>query len=793
MKNNSPAIRRSPSRPRAKLTPLSQRLGEKQTIPVKAKPPARKSGIKSQLTALGAIATLLGATALIVGGVWIGFLLIINPDASIWVNRFFPKLARTSGTAQNHPQTLTQIQTEIRKRQLKPGDPLFLNSHLGGTDLLLPIFKSDSTCQTPCDQIIELRIYQPVEANGSEVETHYRLATQVAVSGPDESSVLAPLDDSESSISSRSLPLTEVKGFDKAPTSGVWLNLSGELKQGGTSLLYGHLVHYNPSTAHLSLMVSWTSPAGQAPYWQEVTGGEMPELVVNQTVGLDPQFRVYQIKPRDFSPDPIDLEEITLTEPALDNQAYRKALTLARGGLWSTAWEWLQALSKTGLPSNAQAQKDLIYLHAQVTQSQAKRLWASPSQQVLAALIDGRWKDALQVFESSDDENRNEIAMGIKADSGRLWKRVEAALKVNATQNEVKAWGALMQAVQQGQPQAIAWLQKQQKNTPQTLTQIEEVLAELDLAMSEKELGATHLSQLMGSVTPLSQVNVADWLQPDVTLTSGTPPLQLEEQQVWYQVQISAFNDGKGWVQAPFTNLKQPLVAPGKQLWRKLGLNTDPRILITTWQPNGEAQRTLATAKAVQLKNGVLQLLVAGEVLPATGETSTPLQPLASTEAAFQLLQPESITLSELNEQQPQWGSVILPTLWHELQAAGYVPQGAIPNVSVMLNSVGNWPIKAVDLTGNNQPEAVLTVDQEFAATLKASKVNPSIGNGNKFKPHTLIFSDTGALVYSEFTTEAKQSLMAIADLGSGKTALIVNNLNTYSLKRWSPQRQRFE
>lgn len=34
---------------------------------------------------------------------------------------------------------------------------------------------------------------------------------------------------------------------------------------------------------------------------------------------------------------------------------------------------------------------DLIRLYAQFTQGEAEKTWASPSQEVLADLIDGRW------------------------------------------------------------------------------------------------------------------------------------------------------------------------------------------------------------------------------------------------------------------------------------------------------------------------------------------------------------------------------------------------------------------
>jgi hypothetical protein len=74
---------------------------------------------------------------------------------------------------------------------------------------------------------------------------------------------------------------------------------------------------------------------------------------------------------------------------------------------------------------------DLIRLHAQLTKSQAEETWASPSQEVLADLIDGRWGKALQVFQASSLENTQEIAT--------LWRRIpvvwgnriDIALKMN--------------------------------------------------------------------------------------------------------------------------------------------------------------------------------------------------------------------------------------------------------------------------------------------------------------------------------------------------------------------------
>jgi hypothetical protein len=163
-----------------------------------------------------------------------------------------------------------------------------------------------------------------------------------------------------------------------------------------------------------------------------------------------------------------------LIDPALDTETYGKALLLARNGLWSISWQWLESLKRQSgkkWSATAQAQLELIHWHAQATQAQAEQSWASPDQQVLANLVDGRWLRALSVFEASP-ENSLDTANLLKADSGRLQSRVEAALQINPAQFEVKAWGALLMAAQRGQSAAIAWLKKQPKTTSTDVARI---------------------------------------------------------------------------------------------------------------------------------------------------------------------------------------------------------------------------------------------------------------------------------------------------------------------------------
>jgi len=775
------------------MTSKDSHLAETQDGPVRVYV-SPKTGSKGNLIAgTSAILAIVGASVLLAGGVWLSLILIINPDSSIWLNRFLPKWTRMQVPAREGIQTLDQIKIELSQKKLIAGQPLFLSSEPTQSDMLLPVLESRPNCQTQCEQIVELRAYQPAGVNKS-----YQLVSQVNLTEPDDAVVITPPDDddSENSGSPKSRPLTQVTRFDtKAP--GIWLNITGEVRKGETPTVYGQIVHYNPSTTHLDVMLSWINTAGQPPYWQQVTGSGTPELVINQTVDLEPRFHLYQIVPRRFAPNPIDLEEISLRQPAFDSARYVKAVMMARNGLWGTAWKWLRALNKDGLPSNAQAQIDLIELHAQVTESQSKKDWASPSQQVLANIMNGSWSEALGVFQSSGDENRYEIANLLKSDSGRLWNRVEAALKADSSQTDVKAWGALIKSAKKGRSEAIAWVQNQGSTSGEAMKRIAKVVAQLDYAIAEVETANNHLSQIIGAAKPLAQLNQADWQQPEEKPDQATSPLQLEPQQVWYQVQVASFNDGKQWLNSPFSKIDEPILDSPKHLWKLLGLNTDPQILITVWKPDGQRQSAMATVKAMQIKGGGLKLLAAGEVIndvtPKAG-AGEPLARLAYTQTAFNVLEPNPITLTDLTQTQPQWVSAILPALWQELQSGGQVKQGRVPSVSVMLQQIGQLLVQPIDLTGNNQPEAVITLPVDASATLKNSLNKPTGSNSKSAKPQTVIFSESGAILYSEFTKDATQTMVGLADMGDGgPAALLINGSSNYSINRWSAKRKRFE
>jgi hypothetical protein len=444
-----------------------------------------------------AIAALLITAGGIAGSGWMAIQLMVNPLGLSWVNRFMPDWIPTPVAGLQPPQTLQAIQAGIQRTGKIPGEALALGknkSFLDGKstviDVLIPLLARSPNAPGNTAYVVELRVYQsvPLQQQKANQAPLFQLVKQLSIVGPEESFVIAPLinADSTSQGTAHPLPLTALKRLgDKAPTQGTWLNLTGTWNRRDETVAYGQIIHYNPGRFHLGMMLEWSSTTGQDPVWQEISGSKPPELVINQTIGMEPKFRIYQVKPRNFLPDPIQLEPISLADPALNSPTYSKALLLARNGLWSTGLKWLQSYQqqqgKGGKWSAiAQAQMNLVQLHAQITQTQADQSWASPNQQVLANLLDGRWIRALHVFNDSS-ENSLETAALLRADAGQLQNRVEAALQVDPNQPEVKTWGALLIASQKGAAAAIVWLKKQPKTTSADITQVNRLIKRLEI------------------------------------------------------------------------------------------------------------------------------------------------------------------------------------------------------------------------------------------------------------------------------------------------------------------------
>ncbi|MDP5338092.1 MAG: hypothetical protein NWQ28_05895 [Nodularia sp. (in: cyanobacteria)] len=772
-----------------KLTPQASKRNQsdaKANKRVSSKP--RQKSQRNWLWSTLAIALLLSSVGLIITFTWLSILFIFHPEQVSWLNEFLPEWVQIPLTDRERPQSRKQILDSLSKQQTA-GESLALDDEKGS--FLLPIFQKSENCPSDCQEIVELRVYQPSEDREFQLqsEKYYNLAAQLAITAPDESLIDPALQYRDQNIR---LPLTEIKSLGSdALSPGSWLTLWGQHQQETNAIAYGYIIYYNSQRQNLQQLLSWQNPNGQLPQWQQVTGEGAKELVIDQTLGLEPQLKVYQVQSTNFYLNPIQLAEISLKTPAFQNSAYKDALLIAQNGLWTPAFEWLQFIQKQqtdGFPPAAQGQVDLIRLHSQLTTAQADVSWASPSQQVLAELIDGRWAKALQVFAASP-QNAQEIANLLKADTGRLWNRTVAALRVNPIRQDVQAWATLILAAQQGEQRANSWLKSQPKISPANLAYVQGLLPQLKGEVKKAQISTNHRSQIMGAVQPIAEINSSEWLQRD-----SNADLTLTDQQTWYRVEVNAFHDGKRWLSSPFRNLQPPKTSPAQFFWTTLGINLNPVIQILVWDSQRNQQTTSATIKGVRWQNGVLQLLAAGQQISHDQHNSLLPKPLALSEAALEWVQPSPITVTTLYQQNPQAVESLLPIMWRSLQKIGQLPVGDVPGFLQIQAKLGDWPLQMIDLTNDTQLEMVLTISGDAIASLQNTNLDSPKPQQNQSRHRTLILSDSGKVIYTDFQNTSPQALTAIAKLSHSQSlALLVENAQNYSLKLWSDKNQRFE
>lgn len=749
----------------------------------------------SWLAIVGAIALILLAAGGMAGSGWLALQLIVNPQGVPWFHRLVPGWLPQPLMEQT-PKTLRELRQELQQSGQRLGEPLVLGQNISSldgktttTDVLMPVLEQPATCLTTCDRIVELRLYQTANSapKALTATTTYYLVDRMTIAGLEESFVIAPLVNATASNqgSSRVLPLTQLSRFETpGPNRGIWLNLSGNRAQGDEAIAYGQILYYQPQHQHLSVKLQWTSPTGELPVWKDVTSGGSPELVVHQTLGMDPAFEVYQLKPLNFAPSPVQLEQISLTDPAINHTVYRSALLLARNRLWSTSLRWLQSFKQQHARqwnSTAQAQLDLVRWHALATRSQAEGSWASPSQQVLANLVDGRWERALTVFQASVAASQ-ETALLLQGDQGRLEQRIKAALRVSPTQLAAKSWGALLLAAQKSPSAAIAWLKQQPQTKASDITTITALIKRLDPAFTETATTAQPLGRIIGEAQAIAALQPAEWRKP-----VGSPPLQLAQGQRWYRIQVSRFHTGKRW-QRVASDSGLTANASAAMLWEQLGLSLDSTMQLWAWTADGQNQTITGTIKAGRVQGNRVELLIAADAI-APG---TPSSLFAVTENAFQWVGPSSMTLSEWVRQQPTWSQRALPTLIQALQATGALPSTQVSWQTLEPLGLGNWTVQAIALTNGSQPDVILTLYPDDLADLRPT--TPAPDTRRPFtSPRTLIFAGNGKLIYNELAQDAGLTYRAIADLGQGLPAVVVGSTKGYQLLQWSAQAQQLE
>jgi hypothetical protein len=436
----------------------------------------------------------LGSIGVTLALLWLSVQYLINPDVAFWLDHGWLGMTHARQGSGEQPLRLSKIQSAIEKEGLFAGEPIVLKSDfvlksgLGTADnIAIPVSKKESTeaCRDTCNGIQELRLYRslqlPFAIRMFQGDPYFRLTDAIAVQGPSESDLRAQDKNPRFSLgSNQSLPLTQSEIYDRAPQPGLWLKLVGLQTQGSSVSTYGQVFYFNPTRERLELMLNWVSPPGEVPQWQQVTGDGQPELVINQTVGLEPQYGVYQLQIANGIAR--QLQPIILNEPSFASPSYTDALTLARSGLWTPA-ETLLRQVKQNNPKTwnalAQSQLDYVHLHAKVTQAQATQPAASGVQRIMGYLINGSWVAALDVLES-DRTLRPELREMLLSDSGRLTNRIDTALKVMPGEPSVIEWGALLRFSQNSGMDAIAWTQKQAKGNKVTVTKVQKLLKQMD-------------------------------------------------------------------------------------------------------------------------------------------------------------------------------------------------------------------------------------------------------------------------------------------------------------------------
>lgn len=703
---------------------------------------------------------------------------MINPQQLVWLNQWVPGLVPQSLGSWSVPQTMPQIQAALQNVGRSAGEPIRLGPNRSGidqrpvVDWLLPIYQRSPNCQTDCNTIVEVRVYQAADR---QVTPSYQLVSQLAIAGLEESFVLAPMIDARAANqgSSRALPLTQLKHFTGTiPQLGIWLALQGRLQRSMGEALYGQILYYNPARLHLSTKLAWSSPAQQEPQWVNITGNPSPELVVNQTTGLEPQFTVYQVKPLKFIDSPVQLEPISLAPNVLPHPRYQTALMLARSGLWTPSSQWLKPLKAQGIPWSpiAQAQLDVIAYHARITQQQANQSWASPGQQILAYLINGNWERGLEVFESSVAASQ-ETAELLRADRGQLADRIKAGLRADPKRRPIKLWGVLLQAAQRDQKTALAWLRQQAHSTQEDIDRATRLSQRLDANFTEQD-ARRQLGQFWGIAQFMPTSPSPDW-HP---LPGAVLP------QRGYRLRLSHVHLGRGWQDISSVGWKSTL--PIDQITNQLGLHRDTTVELVAWSETGVPQTQAAQVTAGRWQDGQLELWIAAADVPHTANQRW----FVTTPAAFDWVNPDPSTLGDWVAARPTWQKTALPRLVQEVQQA-WLKSPLKSSHWEALTTVGwgQWPVHTMTLTGSPQPEVIISIAPD---TLRA--IAPDLRPGMQ-RPRTLIFQSDGRLIYNEFSQDRHQHYRAIVDLGQGQLALLSQHGDRYDLRQWNPTTKQFQ
>lgn len=769
------------------------------TKPVKTSPLSRRqvpptvSAWRHWLRLSGLTLLLAGAVTVIGFSLWASVMVMLRPQPPRWLVQYWPGLTYSWGDAP--VQTLAEIEAELAAQQRAAGEWMDLTQLTDHADLaglkLLPIFETRSPCTRDCDAIVELRLYGTQPGSQSSTED-WQLLHQLAVQGPSESAVLQSLSQPDAGQlgSTYQLPLTALKSLHEAELPGAWLTLTGRRRSQGSPILYGQVLYVNPQLRRLTSVLNWQSPPGRLPTWQNIDQQGPPELLVNQSYGLEPSFKLYRVANRQAVGTHTRLEEITLTplslaqgQPAI---AYKNALFLAQRGLWTDSQTRLSQL-KTQLAADWSAELEqqwqLVALHSRYSEAQAQRDWSQPSQKLLSLLLNGEWQAALQPINAKKVGYPQAVLPLLERDLSRLWPRLTATLQINPNHREARFWHALILMVKEDEAAALKWLAQDEKSPlreefkaiAQTVTAPPPSTIVVTATPTTNENAETAVATttqpvwrgLLGEAIRLSTLNAAEWQRP-----ADAQVLTLSSGQQWFTITLQSGYKDQQW-QRPLTLSAGLAEQPPRQLWQTLGLGTQ------------------ATLQGVDLTSGNTQTLQVmglrwqGSQLTLLARGNTAAQPLlVTTPGLWQSANTINATgLATLLSSQPGLSDRLLPTLQNHL---GFDPVSLSTTLQQQANAVPPWATaRQVNLVDGSSPELMLTLSPQLLASQGLAAAGQL--------PTELVMTTQGELLYSSVWSGATSPLLGWIQPSSQPPVLVVNQGDRPQFLFWSPQNRRFQ
>lgn len=652
----------------------------------------------------------------LVGGlIALGLIYLVNPLAISWFGSSDAP-AFYSNSLWNIPKSMSQIQSELKRSQLKLGESYSLKDG----QILYTVLEIET------QNIREIRLYQPVRDRGEE---KFLLVSTTTISGIDEYFVRSPLlkyityNPPERLQPNRNrLPLKRFSLLDNPPKeigglrNGVWFTTLGNVD----GISYGQIYYFtSDKRSQLFELEAWTSPAGELPKWRNVLpSNKSSQLVVNQSQEFEPAFLIYQPEEAitNFG-SKVQLRQITLNEAKNQPKAYQDALLMASVGLWTPAIEkfnfMISELRSQGkpLPPFLQEQYEFISLHSKITFEQAQNPNSNLGEKALINIIDGRWNDALAIANDPSYKG-DKIAEMLAKYHPHIWQRVMTMLSFTGAK-EIKLWGGLVVLHRNGLRRAEQWLRSQNVDAKDS----NQLLQRLDLAPIYLKP-----QQLLGTVIYIGKGNAgSDWF---------LPPPKLETGQGWYEVSIDLIKDGDRWRNDPFPELSD---RSSILLWRVLGLSINNNLGVVTYDAYGKSQTANLTAQSLWVSDGGrLKILASGDLAIASILNKSVITPLVTSGGSFNPPLGNPVDWQSLS---PKTIERLIRAMYRELQRNGQVSM-TIEDFSVLVQQ--QWTLQEVNLDGAGKTEYLLLLNRE------------QVDLGDRHYPLAITFANDGSLIFSD-------------------------------------------